>query len=85
MYVEAHHLIPMSKQEFYENSLDIVANIVGLCPNCHRLIHHGTFEDKARLIKLIYPQRIEVIREKGIQINISDLLKIYKGTVEETD
>lgn len=85
MYVEAHHLIPMSQQEFYENSLDIVANIVALCPNCHRLIHHGTFEDRARLIKLIYPQRIEAILKKGIQINISDLLKIYKGTVEETD
>lgn len=85
MYVEAHHIIPMSQQGVYENSLDIVSNIVALCPNCHRLIHHGTFEDKAKLIKSIFPLRHEAILKKGIQISISDLLKVYKGTVEETD
>jgi len=85
MYVEAHHLIPMSQQERYENSLDIVANIVALCPNCHRLIHHGIFDNKAILIKSIYSQRSEALLKKGINISLADLLKIYKGTVEETD
>ncbi len=42
-YVEAHHLIPMSRQGECDNSLDVVANIVALCPTCHRKIH---FADK---------------------------------------
>jgi len=85
MYVEAHHLIPMSEQGRYENSLDIVANIVALCPNCHRLVHHGTFIEKSKLIEFIYSLRHDSINKKGIDISITDLLKIYKGTVEETD
>jgi 5-methylcytosine-specific restriction enzyme A len=41
-YVEAHHLVPMKYQErFSEASLDVHAIIVALCPNCHRLLHHG--------------------------------------------
>ncbi len=85
MYVEAHHLIPMSEQAKYENSLDVVANIVALCPNCHRLIHHGIYEEKAKLVESVFSLRQSAILKKGIQISISDLLKIYKGTVEETD
>ena len=37
-YVEAHHLISMSIQDMYLFSLYIKANIVSLCPNCHRLL-----------------------------------------------
>lgn len=85
MYVEAHHLIPMSEQEKYDNSLDIVANIVALCPNCHRLVHHGTFNEKSKLIEFVYSLRHDLIIKKGINISLTELLKIYKGIVEETD
>jgi len=40
-YCEGHHLVPMGKQSSYNYSLDIHANIVSLCPNCHRILHHG--------------------------------------------
>ncbi|MGL4999965.1 MAG: HNH endonuclease [Cetobacterium sp.] len=40
-YMEAHHLIPMNAQDSFKNSLDVLGNVVSLCPNCHRMIHHG--------------------------------------------
>ncbi len=35
-YLEVHHKIPLS-----ENGLDLLDNVLALCPNCHREIHHG--------------------------------------------
>lgn len=53
-YVEAHHLIPIGYQASYKYSLDVLANIVSLCPMCHKLLHHGKAKDKeAVLIKLL--------------------------------
>ncbi|MEG0664633.1 MAG: hypothetical protein RR483_06005, partial [Clostridia bacterium] len=31
-YMEGHHLIPMSQQDFYTFSLDVPPNIISLCP-----------------------------------------------------
>ena len=84
-YLEAHHLIPMAEQEKFENSLDIAPNIVSLCPNCHRLIHHGIYTEKTKLIKALFSARKVEIVKKGIDIKEFDLLNVYKGTVEETD
>lgn len=47
-YMEAHHLIPLRMQHDFENSLDVVGNIVSICPNCHRLIHYGRDKDKKK-------------------------------------
>lgn len=44
-YVEAHHIIPLSQQCNYKKSLDVEANIVALCPNCHKKIHHTSFKN----------------------------------------
>ena len=40
-YMEGHHIIPMTKQLSFPNSLDIFANLVCVCPNCHRMLHHA--------------------------------------------
>ena len=40
-YTEGHHLIPLSFQPLFEYSLDVEANVVSLCPRCHRLLHYG--------------------------------------------
>lgn len=84
-YVEAHHLIPMSAQDDFENSLDVSSNIVSLCPNCHRLIHHGIYSDKVKLIKTLFALRKNEIKNKGIVIDELRLLNIYKRKIEETD
>ena len=35
-YLEVHHKVPLS-----EDGLDLIENVLALCPNCHREIHHG--------------------------------------------
>lgn len=40
-YMEGHHGIPIRKQDKFNYSLDIYANIISLCPICHRLLHYG--------------------------------------------
>ena len=58
-YVEAHHLIPMKYQHLFSDPLDNLNNIVSLCPNCHRGIHHAVVEHKYELIDKIYQKRPE--------------------------
>lgn len=45
-YMEGHHAVPMKKQALFQNSLDVYANIVCLCPICHRQLHYGLCEDR---------------------------------------
>ncbi len=52
-YVEGHHLIPckITNSEKYNNRIDIVNNIVPLCPNCHRKIHYSIWKEREKMIK----------------------------------
>ena len=81
-YVEAHHLIPMQLQSKFFYSLDIEANIVSLCPVCHRMIHHATNEEKREIITKLYNERVERLRKCNIYIELVDLLNFYFGNTE---
>lgn len=74
-YTEPHHLIPMCMQRFFENSLDVEANIVSLCSNCHNLLHYG--KDKVEILKQLYDLRKNELKEAGIEITFNDLLDMY--------
>lgn len=74
-YTEAHHLIPMACQAKFENSLDQEQNIVCLCPNCHKAIHHGA--DKLELVEELWNQRKTDLKAAGIGITLSDLKAYY--------
>ena len=77
-YLEAHHLIPMKAQkDFYPTNLDVFANIVPLCPNCHKAVHYGNLEEKKRFLKPLYDSRIVDLNEHGIFISFEDLIKKY--------
>lgn len=76
-FVEAHHLIPISNQANYSYSLDVPGNIISLCPNCHREIHHGTEASKSKLIHTFYEQRKEILNDFGIHENYIEVLKMY--------
>ena len=39
-YIEVHHLHPFSQTEG-EHEVNAVTDLVPLCANCHRMIHHG--------------------------------------------
>lgn len=54
-FVEAHHLIPLSRQSLFGDvNLDTVENICVLNPTCHRMIHFAGLETiEQDLLKLI--------------------------------
>lgn len=78
-YVESHHLIPLSLQDEFEYSIDVPANIVSLCPNCHRKLHYGKYEDTKELVKKLFNERIERLKKCKINIKQDKLLEIYKN------
>lgn len=76
-YMEAHHFIPMSEQKNFKYSLDIISNIVSLCPNCHRSIHFSNQAEKKKNIGLLYSMRSKRLRNAGIEISLNELQEIY--------
>lgn len=76
-YVEGHHLIPLSFQKDFQYKLDVKENIVALCPNCHRLLHHGTHEDKISILSMLLSERIDLLNNKNIGIDEETLLEYY--------
>lgn len=77
-YVENHHLIPIKYYDEFKYSIDNEADIVALCPNCHRLLHHGRFEDKKVLLEKLYYKHIESLKKARIEITIERLLEMYE-------
>ena len=53
-FMEGHHLIPMEYQHLFTNSLDVVSNIISLCPNCHRKIHYGEPLERIEMATKLY-------------------------------
>lgn len=68
-YMEGHHVIPMMKQRQFDSSLDVYANVVCLCPICHRLLHHGLDSEKEILIKKMYFDRADRLARSGIKLS----------------
>ncbi len=67
-FVEAHHLIPLSKQDGYLVSLDVEANIIALCPNCHKKIHLGEISERNAMQRGLIEKRKDRLRLCGIVI-----------------
>lgn len=76
-YVEAHHLIPISKQHEFEHSIDKVSNIVSLCPNCHRAIHFGDYITKKEMIDTLFNRYQFLLSNIRINVKIEKLYKYY--------
>lgn len=71
-YMEGHHALPMQLQEKFDTSLDVYANIVCLCPICHRLLHYGVDSEKTNVVNRIYYDRADRLALSGIRISKSD-------------
>jgi hypothetical protein len=76
-YVEAHHLIPVSKYAEFEYELDRQENLVSLCPNCHRLLHYGQKGVANPLLVKLYNQKIDGLKKVGIGLPLDELLDYY--------
>lgn len=76
-YVEVHHLIPIKEQDRFNFYLDNSANIVVLCPNCHKAIHMGSDEVKEKMLRKLFYPRAEKLESKGIELTFSQLKEMY--------
>lgn len=77
-YTEPHHLIPISKYDEFEFSLDVKENIISLCSHCHNLVHYGEIKEKEKVLLKVYNERKEKLKEYGIGITFSELMDFYK-------
>lgn len=68
----------MNQQVKFKYSIDVPGNIVALCPNCHREIHHAEKEDKNRLLRQLFNQRNKELDEFGLFIKMNELFELYK-------
>lgn len=79
LYLEGHHLIPISRQDEFEKSLDVYANIIGLCPNCHRQLHFGKKNEVRGILKGLYDSRADRFAKSGIVVSKDEFLALAVG------
>ena len=79
LYLEGHHLIPISHQDEFKRSLDVYANIIGLCPNCHRQLHFGKKSEVKDILKGLYDLRAERLVKSGIEVSKDEFLALAVG------
>lgn len=84
-YMEAHHLIPMGFQSDWVFNLDVRANIVALCPTCHRLLHHGDPAGKRSAIQSLFLRRSDALAGKGLELTLKKLIAMYSGDLSEDE
>jgi 5-methylcytosine-specific restriction protein A len=78
-YMEGYHAMPMNHQNHFPVSLDVYANIVCLCPVCHRKIHYGLHTDRADMVKQIYDARISRLVNSGIEMSKDEFVEAVVG------
>lgn len=75
-YMESHHAIPLRQQPHFDNSLDVYANLVCLCPICHRKIHYGIKSERVGMIEHIYQNRSERLAKSGICLDLKEFVML---------
>ena len=77
-YMEGHHAIPIKKQSYFNVSLDVYANIICLCPICHRLLHYGVIDEKKDVLNKIYIDRADRLIASGIKMSCDEFIEMVK-------
>jgi hypothetical protein len=77
-FIEAHHLIPFSERKKFDVSIDVIENIVCLCPNCHRKVHLAIDEERTGLLKPLFEKKKDQLEKIGIKVDLSGLFDLYK-------
>ena len=78
LYMEPHHLIPISFTGYFGVNLDREQNIFSLCSNCHNQIHYGRKEDVRALIAMLFSARSEELCAiLGRTVSVEEIYQIY--------
>ena len=75
-YMEGHHLIPMKYQSQFDCGIDVYANVVCLCPTCHRLLHFGRDPERRYTAEKLFDQRITRLINSVIDLSKKDFLEL---------
>ena len=73
-YLEGHHLVPLAQQARFGNSLDVYANLIGLCPLCHRKLHFAENVLRRSMLAPIYETRAARFAKSGIGMSKDEFL-----------
>ena len=76
-YMEAHHLIPLKAQHRFEYSLDVLSNIVCLCPNCHRKVHYADSSVQKEVLESLLEKHQADLKQLGLEVPLDTLLNYY--------
>ena len=77
-YMEVHHLIPLEYQHKFKYKLDTKANLIPVCPLCHKQLHYGRIEDKTPVLTQFYNLRYELLQQSGLRVSLEELIDFYK-------
>ena len=69
-YIESEYLIPLPYQKYFENSLDVEANIVALCPLCRLKYRKSSPTEKKLMFNELINKRVGRLSRCGIDIGI---------------
>ena len=75
-YMEGHHLIPLKFQAKFGCGIDVYANVVSLCPTCHRLMHFGRDTERTYMAEAFYESRVDRLAKSGIDLSKKDFLEL---------
>lgn len=74
-YMEGHHAIPLHLQGNFSYSLDVFANVICLCPICHRKIHFGKCSDRKDMLAYLYDERHYRLANCGLKLDKDQFIK----------
>ncbi len=75
-YMEGHHAISLRLQGMFSKSLDVYANIVCLCPICHRFLHYGIDSEKEFILDKMYYDRRDRLAASGIALSVLEFKRL---------
>lgn len=75
-YMEGHHAIPMNRQDKFDNSLDVYANVICLCPICHRMLHYGENNVKETVLNKLYYKRADRLAVSGLKMSHDEFVNL---------
>ncbi len=78
VYLEGHHMVQIENSKFFEKDVDVVENIIPVCPNCHRKLHNANSDVVLKMLQTYYnnSNKKDLIR-KGIFVDIDTLARFY--------
>ena len=75
-YFEVSHIIPFRKC-LPEWNPDVKSNLICVCPQCNRLLDFANRGMREEKIVELYYKRKEALKKDGIDISLSDMLKMH--------